>query len=275
MASISKQPNGRRMIQFIAADGKRRSIRLGKISQRNAEAVKFRIEQLAAAQISGHAIDADTSRWVASLNSVMAEKLANAGLIPKRESVTLQKFIDGYIAKRSDVKGATATVYGHTRRNLIEFFGTDMPLRDISPGDADEWRLYLIEQGLAEDTTVRRRCGIAKQYFTAAVRKKLIPENPFSDLKSVVQANESRSYFVTQDEAENVLDACPDAQWRLIFALCRYGGLRCPSETLTLRWSDIHWESRSDACFESEDRTSPRRRIPACAVVSRTQAVSG
>ena len=28
---------------------------------------------------------------------VMAEKLANAGLIPKRESATLQGFIDGYI----------------------------------------------------------------------------------------------------------------------------------------------------------------------------------
>ena len=103
------------MIQIIAADGKRRSIRLGKISQRNAEAVKVKVEQLAAAAISGHAIDADTSRWVASLDSVMAEKLANAGLIPKPESATLQEFIDGYIAKRTDVKGATATVYGHTR----------------------------------------------------------------------------------------------------------------------------------------------------------------
>jgi len=34
---------------------------------------------------------------------------------------------------------------------------------------------------------------------------------------------------------------CPDLQWRTIFALCRYGGLRCPSEVLGLRWSDIDW----------------------------------
>lgn len=38
MASISKAPGGRRTIQFVAADGKRRSIRLGKVSQRDAEA---------------------------------------------------------------------------------------------------------------------------------------------------------------------------------------------------------------------------------------------
>ncbi len=28
-------------------------------------------------------------------------------------------------------------------------------------------------------------------------------------------------------------------QWRLIFALSRYGGLRCPSEHLALRWGHI------------------------------------
>jgi integrase len=39
-----------------------------------------------------------------------------------------------------------------------------------------------------------------------------------------------------------VIAACPDAEWRLIFALSRYGGLRCPSEHLALRWGDIDWE---------------------------------
>jgi len=42
--------------------------------------------------------------------------------------------------------------------------------------------------------------------------------------------------------AQKVLDACPDAEWRLLFALARYGGLRCPSEHLALRWSDVDWE---------------------------------
>ena len=29
------------------------------------------------------------------------------------------------------------------------------------------------------------------------------------------------------------------SQWRLIFALSRYGGLRCPSEHLGLPWGDV------------------------------------
>ena len=35
---------------------------------------------------------------------------------------------------------------------------------------------------------------------------------------------------------------CPDAQWRLLVALSRYGGLRIPSEALPLKWSDVNWE---------------------------------
>lgn len=51
MASITKESNGRRLIQFMGADKRRRTIRLGKISQQNAEAVKLRIEYLVAATI--------------------------------------------------------------------------------------------------------------------------------------------------------------------------------------------------------------------------------
>jgi integrase len=39
-----------------------------------------------------------------------------------------------------------------------------------------------------------------------------------------------------------VLQACPDAEWRLLFALSRFGGLRCPSEHLALTWPDVDWE---------------------------------
>ena len=57
-----------------------------------------------------------------------------------------------------------------------------------------------------------------------------------------VKATTDRMYFVTQEVAEKVLEACPDAQWRLLFALSRYGGLRCPSEHLALRLGDVDWE---------------------------------
>lgn len=241
MASITTQSNGRRLIQFVGTDGKRRSIRLGKMPMRTAEAVKVKVEQLVAAVIARHPPDNETNRWVADLDDLLREKLASVGLVSRGKTTTLGAYLDSYVKQRSDVKGSTATVYGHTRRNLLAFFGAVKPPRDITLGDADQWRLYLLEEGLA-DNTVRRRCGIAKQFFRFAQRKGLIAMNPFVDLVSAVRANERRFYFVSAEEAQKVLDACPNHEWRLLFALSRYGGLRCPSEHLSLKWGHVDWE---------------------------------
>lgn len=51
----------------------------------------------------------------------------------------------------------------------------------------------------------------------------------------------NRDRFITLDETARLLDACPNHHWRAIVALARYGGLRCPSEVLSLRWMDIDW----------------------------------
>ena len=160
MASISKEPNGRRTIQFVGKDGKRRSIRLGKCSQRLAESIQVKVEHLVAAQASGGALDRDTALWVAELDAGLADKLAAVGLIAKRQRATLKAFLEGYVKNRSDVKGSTATVYGHTRRCLLDFFGADRPLQEITPGDADEWRLWLAtHERLADNTFVAGRAS--------------------------------------------------------------------------------------------------------------------
>lgn len=242
MASVISDPNGRKRIQFVAGDGSRRTIRLGKATMRQAEGVKVKIEQLvlAATGVTG-VVDDETANWLTGLDDSMYDKLAGVGLVGRRESVKLRAFLDAYIAERHDVKPGTAIVYRQVTGNLTAFFGDNKPLREITPGEADQWRLYLVGLKLA-DNTVRRRCGVAKQFFRVAVRRKLVSFNPFEDLKAAVQGNPQRFYFITRAEAQKILDACPDAQWRLLFALSRYGGLRCPSEHLGLTWRDIDWD---------------------------------
>ena len=78
--------------------------------------------------------------------------------------------------------------------------------------------------------------------MTAAVRGRLLEDNPFADLPGTVGGNRERFRFVTRDEAAAVLAACPDWIWRLRFALARFGGLRVPSEIDGLRLQDIDWE---------------------------------
>lgn len=80
MASLANDPGGRRRILFIDADGGRKSLRLGKISRRQAESVKLRIEDLAGAKLSGGTPSDETSRWLASIDDALRDKLATVGL---------------------------------------------------------------------------------------------------------------------------------------------------------------------------------------------------
>ncbi|HTQ38063.1 MAG TPA: tyrosine-type recombinase/integrase [Pirellulales bacterium] len=244
MASISKDGNGNRTIQFVAGDGRRRSIRLGKLPLKAVREIKTKVESLNGAAVARIGWDKETAEWVGGLESTLYDKLAKVGLVPKRaapEKATLGPFIDGYIAKRTDVKPNTKLHLERARRDLVGYFGTDKPLADMTEGDADEFRVA-IRKRLGENT-VRRTCGRARQFFHAAVKRRLIVSNPFSEMKGInVMANKAREYFLSQSDAQRVIEACPDAQWRLLFALSRYGGLRCPSEHLGLRWADVDWE---------------------------------
>ncbi len=240
MASISKSGNGLRTIQFVGGDGKRRSIRLGKVTQRQAEAVKYRVESLNAAMISKCPLDGDTAAWVAGIGDDLADKLAAVGLIPRRASSQLGEFLSSYITGRSDIKPRTRINLEACKARLVEFFGESKALNDISQGDADDWVIWL--KGQYASGTTGRTIKRAKQFFKAAVRSRLIPSSPFADVKGSAVTDQTRRFFVTQDVTAKVLDACPDAEWRLIVALARYAGIRIPSELLLLEWSDVLWD---------------------------------
>ena len=72
MATILKR-NGRRSIQFVDAAGHRKTLALGKVSQKQAEFLKAKVEALAAACITGHAPDDEVSAWLAKRDTVMLE----------------------------------------------------------------------------------------------------------------------------------------------------------------------------------------------------------
>lgn len=240
MASITRESNGRKTIQFIAPDGKRRSLRLGKCSMRTAETVKVRVEAIVSALKGGAPLDDETATWLGKRDAAMLDKLAAVGLAEARVSTTLKAFLDHYDSIRH-VKPATHVVWGHTRRNLVGYFGESKSLNAITEADAEQWREHLVAVEKLSEATIRKRCKFARQFFGFAVKKRLVASNPFAGLKAGNLANRARDRFISREDAQAVIDACPDAEWRLLFALSRYGGLRCPSEHLSLRWDDIDW----------------------------------
>lgn len=245
MASISNDPGGKRRISFILPNGDRKAIRLGKVSQRTAEGIKYRVEQLVEALHYKHPVEGDLAQWVANLEPSLAQKLARVGLIPNPEAkpaTTLGPFLRAYIDGRADLKEATKTVRGLVASDLNEYFGEVRDVRTITPGNADDFKQWLVGRKLAP-TTIHKRLQVARSFFHAMRRRKLIDENPFEGVNVAAAGIKDRQRFVTREEVALVLAACPDHHWRCIVALARYGGLRCPSEVLSLRWQDIEWDT--------------------------------
>jgi integrase len=240
MASLSRAADGRFTVQFVDIDNKRRSIRLGKVDKRTAEATRLRVEALLAAKIQNAPLDRDTGQWLAGIGAALAAKLAAVGLMERRSESALGPFTAAYIAKRTDVKPRTTNNMNQARTRLVDFFGAAKPLRSFTEADAENWLLWMKER--YANATTGRAIKRARQFFEAARKGKWIDANPFAAVKPPGMVNESRKAFVERSTIEKVLAACPDAEWRLIVALARYAGIRIPSELLPLTWNDILWE---------------------------------
>ena len=246
MASVSHDRNGTKRVQFIGKGGIRKTIRLGKVSIKLAEAVACKVQALASAARARLPWDSETAAWVAGIDDTLYAKLQAVGLVPPRDPLTavprLGPFLQAYIDGRTDVKPQTIVNLRHAMDSLVRFFGPDRPLTTITQGDAEEYRRFLLQR-LAPNTA-RRHCARAKQFFAFAVRKEYLDRNPFDVLRGLTLQSSppERMAFVSRETAAKVMEACPDAQWRLLFALARFGGLRTPSEPLALRWGDVDWE---------------------------------
>ena len=241
MASITTRKNGSRFVSFVDAGGKPRTITLGKVAMRYAESIKVKVEDLVASSIHHHAPRDETARWLVRLDDRLYGKLTRVGLVQDRQCFTLKGWLEQYLKERADcLKPESLRKLKQTREKLLPFFDADVTLRSITAQRAVEWRQYLKAEGLSE-AAIKTHCGNAKTIIGEAVRRKLIDESPFTLLKSGATASR-HSRYVTPDEIERVMNACPDAEWKLLFGLARYAGLRIPSESHRLTWADVDFE---------------------------------
>ena len=175
----------------------------------------------------------------------------------RSKAVTLGAFVDAYIAEFAPtVKKNTVITWKQCRRLLLEKFSPDLRMDRFTGGHAIRFRNHLLTRGnsrvksgagmkrknLAE-TTVRKRCACAKQFFAYAVAEEIISKNPFDSKKIPTNSFKVKDKdFVGRDLSWKILSKLPNSEWRLLFALARFGGLRIPSEPQGLRWQHIDWK---------------------------------
>ena len=136
-------------------------------------------------------------------------------------------------------------------------------INQITAGHAKEFHEKLKARGMAT-TTIHKRIQFARQFMHDAVDWKIIDENPFLKVKtqkSSVKVNE----FVPREVVDKLMKKA-NPVWKVILGLSRYGGLRTPSETLSLRWEDIDWEMNRMSIPEPKVEHHEGRGIRTCPI---------
>jgi hypothetical protein len=155
------------------------------------------------------------------------------------ENVPVGDFANEFIRSHEGaVKEATVITWRQTKRLLIEFFGADKPITEITVGDARDFRNYLKtrtgetaykrEAKPLSEATVRRRCLCAKQMFAYAIDKGYMPVNPFHS-KSIptVSPRSATKQFIDHGLCIRIMEFIDEDWLQLVFALGRWGGMAC------------------------------------------------
>lgn len=259
MASVFRRDNGSSAVQFNLPGCRRQTLHLGKVSDGTLEEVRRHVEELVIAVRTNSEPAGKTRYWLAEQPDAMIDKLVSLGLTKPRvvqeqsTAPTLGDYLAWYAQNRSSVEAGTKETYHYVARNLTDKFGAGRRIDTFTEGDAEDFKTYLdgqtrLVRGEAVNlapATIKRRLKTAKQFFERAVKDRVLPSNPFAydgvNLSS--KGNDEKFHEVSLAEVDAVIAACPDVEWRLIVALVRFGGLRCPSEVVALQWDDVLWDS--------------------------------
>jgi len=266
MASVSKDSKGYR-IRFVTPDGFSKCIRVAGFNKARSEEIARHIKELIAAKSAGTAIERRTASWLADIGIRLHSKLVAIGLAaprlkesqvkePERPVAKLGTFLaeyreDGRKATGEHAAELTVVKWRAPMDSLLRFFGNDRDIASITYEDAHMFRKWLDDRRICKtkenpkgrplaENTKRKHVEHAKVFFNGAKRRGLIQRNPFENLVSSTRPNRERDYFLNVEDAERIIEVCPDAEWRLLISLWRYAGLR-KMEVFELTWGDVLW----------------------------------
>jgi integrase len=248
MASVIRETKNDKVtyrIQFRDAQNRRRKLRLPKSvnNKRSAETIARRISHLVSATVAGEPPEPEVAKWLVGISDDLHQRISQFGLCLLRSRQTLSGFADQYLTEHLKQTGASSeNNLRRTEALLVEHFGGDVPISEITSADAKNFRIWLSEERGYKEATVAGHIKRSKQIFKAAADSGVIPSSPFTGVKVGSQVNDDRSEYVPAEIVDRVIDASHCAEMRLLIALSRYGGLRIPVEARRLLWTDIDFE---------------------------------
>ena len=223
-------------------DKQRRTIHLGgsKFNRKTAERLKDVVERLLHYRRNPDTVpDKQTMHWLQHAPAEIRAKLARAGLIVVEEAKTCQMLWDAFLKHKTDIKPKTLQGYRLCQTIFFESFSLAESIENITSDRLVEWRTSLLAR--YEASSVSTYLTKVRAVFKWAVNQEWLTKDPTKSIRIGRVVNRSKRRIITMEEYGKLLEACPNQEWRVIIALARIGGLRCPSELQQLRWADVNW----------------------------------
>lgn len=247
MSSLSRRPNSHYWI-FYSHNERRHTLRLGAIGESDAQDIQRRLDRLIGFRRLGVEPDPATADWLSKLGVRLHKCLVTAGLATGRGPSTLGDLIERHELRivTRQVKPSTLVNTRVLYGNLRSYFTAQRRLSAISIEDADAFRFFLLDRGgknggkLAA-STVSNRCRRTRTIFTMAVKAGWLSANPFEHMGAGNETNPERDRYIPVELFTKIVNATTDKELRLLLALVRFCGLRCPSELQPLTWAAIDW----------------------------------
>ena len=273
MASYSKHPKtGKYRIRFILND-KSKTMMLPTADESVAQDICSMVKRMEIQHKTGEP-DRRLANWLREIPDDLRGRLERAGLVEESKRLTVAELYKKFLESKPDSPDSTLTAWGQAYRNLTDYLKGDSRYIDsITIDEAIAFKAWLPKQekadrpkskrkkpadkassvvygrsgvkGTLSPSTAGRRLGFVKQWFLFAVSRGWLEKSPFENIPAPVPVNPERQYFISQEESEKILEACPNQRWRALFVLSRYIGIRIPSELYTLKWSDVHFSDPS------------------------------
>ena len=258
MASLNYQDGDRSgyRLQFRTVDKRKRSIWLGEISKRDATKFHACVEDLIESSKTG-SIDARVLEWANGIDERFKTVLAQYGLIPKqvlpivspnRDVRLLGDLIDHYVSEQKHFSTNTRANFKQVRSWAVEYFGAKCVVASITPAKFVSWMTWMVHSDEADErrtlstSSAKKHAKRLRQVLSYGVKARLLNENVADGIKIGDETNDERKHYIDRATATTINDHCPSMEWKLIFALARYCGLRIPTEVHVLKWSDVLWD---------------------------------
>jgi len=168
--------------------------------------------------------------------------------IKKSEEITLAEYADIFLEwAETNLKPTSWKRYQVSMNQLLPFFGKSK-LRNIDHKQIEKYRDTRSKR--VSKLTINRDLACLKSLYSHAVKDGYCTENPVKKVRFYKETYKA-FFYLTEDEAKRLLDACDETHIRTFVLLGLNTGMRT-QEMLRLRWQDINFEDRTILISDSK-----------------------